>query len=159
VGGIGLRNRESLIEQVRELLEKEIEQLEQKLQLYQLLLSMLDACQEEKGLAGFEVVAEFKRGNTTIARILKQKDKLVLELTRPIPKQNPYIKYLLKRLSQLREAGSVEYEVKEDAQGIQKVITKIVDDDVLEDTRIDMEFVANKLASLYVKQSKAREQV
>ncbi|HIC98224.1 MAG TPA: hypothetical protein EYP08_00780 [Pyrodictiaceae archaeon] len=95
-----MRNRESLIEQVRELLEKEIEQLEQKLQLYQLLLSMLDACQEEKGLAGFEVVAEFKRGNTTIARILKQKDKLVLELTRPIPKQNPYIKYLLKFLLQ-----------------------------------------------------------
>jgi len=153
-----LRNRESLIDQVRELLEKEIEQLEQRLQLYQLLLSILDACRE-KGLAGFEVLAEFKHGNIVIARILKQKEKLILEFTRPMPKANPYIKYLLKRLSQLQEAGSIEYEVEESAQGIHRIVAKVVDEEALEDTRIDMEFVANKLATLYTRQSKAKEQV
>ncbi|HIP65016.1 MAG TPA: hypothetical protein EYH08_00620 [Pyrodictium sp.] len=153
-----MRNRESLIDQVRELLEKEIEQLEQRLQLYQLLLSILDACRE-KGLAGFEVLAEFKHGNIVIARILKQKEKLILEFTRPMPKANPYIKYLLKRLSQLQEAGSIEYEVEESAQGIHRIVAKVVDEEALEDTRIDMEFVANKLATLYTRQSKAKEQV
>lgn len=153
-----MRNRESLIDQVRELLEKEIEQLEQRLQLYQLLLSILDACRE-KGVAGFEVLAEFKHGNIVIARILKQKEKLVLEFTRPIPKANPYIKYLLKRFSQLQEAGSIEYEVEESAQGIHRIVAKVVDEEALEDTRIDMEFVANKLATLYTRQSKAKEQV
>ena len=153
-----MRNKESLIEQVRELLEKEIEQLEQKLQLYQLLLSILDACRE-KELAGFEVLAEFKHGNTIIARILKQKEKLVLEFTRPIPKANPYIKYLLKRLSQLQEAGSIEYEVEEDAQSVRRITAKVVDEDALEDTRIDMEFVATKLTTLYARQSKAKEHV
>lgn len=153
-----MRNRESLIDQVRELLEKEIEQLEQRLQLYQLLLSILDACRE-KGLAGFEVLAEFKHGNIVIARILKQKEKLILEFTRPMPKANPYIKYLLKRLSQLQEAGSIEYEVEESTQGIHRIVAKVVDEEALEDTRIDMEFVANKLATLYTRQSKAKEQV
>ena len=158
MGGIGLRDRESLIEQIRELLEKEIAQLEQKLQFYQLLLSILDACQE-RGLAGLEVLAEIKRGNTIIARILRQKDKLVLELARPTPKANPYVKYLLRSLSQLQETGSVEYEVEEDAQGIRKVVAKVVDDDALEETRVVMVFVAKKLASLYARQSKTKEQI
>ena len=153
-----MRDRESLIEQVRELLEKEIAQLEQKLQFYQLLLSILDACQE-RGLAGLEVLAEIKRGNTIIARILRQKDKLILELTRPAPKADPYVKYLLRSLSQLQETGSVEYEVEEDAQGIRKVVAKVVDDDALEETRVVMVFVAKKLASLYARQSKTKEQI
>lgn len=152
-----MRDRESLIEQVRELLEKEIAQLEQKLQLYQLLLSMLDACQE-RGLADLEIVAEFKRGNTTIARILRQKNKLVLELAHSIPKANPFIKYLLRSLSELQKSGSVEYEVEEEAQGIRKVVAKAANNDALEDTKAIMEFVANKLASLYAKQLKTKEQ-
>jgi len=137
--------RNDLLSQVREALEKEIAELEHRLQLYQLLLSILDSCRET-GRSELEEAQEFKtKTGVVYARLLRGRKEVVLVFTEPAPRSNPYTKYMLKALERLKEDYGVEVDVEGGEEGVRRVRVIADDQDVLDEASTILEFAATKL--------------
>jgi hypothetical protein len=137
------------IEELRELLEKEIEELERRLQLYQQLLSLLDEC--EAALAG----ALRGRGKEfrdpegrVVAVMVTSRDKVTLAFHRPVSESNPYIKYVIRTMKRLAEEGEgIEYSIDKDETGrVRKITVLGVTKDNVDDVVATLEYAAMKIA-------------
>ncbi len=140
-----MTGRNDLLSQVREALEKEIAELEHRLQLYQLILSILDTCRQGQG-EELEEAQEFKtKTGGVYARLLRGRKEVVLVFTEPAPRNNPYTKYMLKALERLKEDYGIEVDVEEGGDGVRRVRVRADDQDALDEARTVLEFAATKL--------------
>jgi len=141
------------IEELRDLLEREIAELEARLQLYQQLLALLDECSTEalSSTRGVRRGKEFRsRDGRVAARLAATRDTIRLSFTRPVPEQHPYIRYMLTALERLAsEYEGLEYTVERDDEGrITSVIVTGVSRDSEDEVYAVLEFAAKKVSEL-----------
>ncbi|ABM79964.1 hypothetical protein [Hyperthermus butylicus] len=138
------------IEKLRELLEREIEQLEERLQLLQQLLAVLEECAGSRRVGGeLRRGREFRnREGRVVARIVESRDTVMLAFTRPVPETLPYIKYVLNVLERLRAEEGVDYSVEKREGGVVSILVTGVDKGVKDDVVAALEYAAMKLSSL-----------
>ncbi len=117
---------------LRDYLRRRIEQLEQELSLLRALYSLVEsACgRREQGYG-----------------VVKARNSIRLVLPSPVPKSNPYIRYLLRVLGQLqREYGDkLEYTVEESEGKVKSIVVVGLDRDTYDEVEAAMEYVASKL--------------
>ncbi|KSW11822.1 hypothetical protein CF15_03205 [Pyrodictium occultum] len=141
------------LEEIREALEREIAELESRLQLYQQLLAILDEC---SGLAGARGRAggrgrEFRsKDGLVVARLTASRDTMRLMFARPVPERHPYVRYMLNALERLAsEYEGLEYTVDRDEEGrVSSVIVTGVPRDAQDEVHAVLEFTAKKVAEI-----------
>ncbi len=135
-------------EDARKMLEQEIAELEKKLQLYQLLLAMIEAqCgQQSRGRAKTIVIDYEASDGTTTARILITEGVVRMVMLKPLPRTSPYTKYLLRVVRQLEEE-SPEVTVSEEGgqDSLRSIVVKGLSRDQVEDLLLAAEYVFRKL--------------
>ncbi len=140
-------DRSLLCDEARKALEKEITELEQKLQLYQLLLAVIeDQCREARK-RGRTVVIEYEnQQGTTEARILVSEGAVRISLLRPLPRSNPYTKYLLRVVRQLEEESPEVTATEDGGNDVLRGLTvQGVTRDQVEDLLLAADYVFRKM--------------
>jgi hypothetical protein len=132
--------------EARKQLEKEIAELEQKLQLYQLLLAIIEAqCGGRAKAKAVVIEYEDSEGRTT-ARLLVAEGSVRINLIKPLQRSNPYTKYLLRVARQLEEE-SPEVSVSEEAAGelVRSIVVQGLSRDQVEDILLAADYVFRRL--------------
>jgi len=142
-------SREIDLATLKEFLEKEIEELERKLQLYQAILALLN---EQLGLRTQRLGRgrEFRDSNgRLVAALSHTRDRVILTLYKSVPESDPYMKYALRTLGRLvNESEGLEYSVEKDDDGRIKAIMVLgVTKDNIDDIVATLEYTAMKIAS------------
>ncbi len=131
-------------EKLKELIEREIAQLEERLKLLKAILVLIEECQ-----GGGGVGREFRSASgRPVARLVERRDSMMLVFAKPIPEGLPYLKYALSTLERFRGEGLVEYSVEKRENGIVSILVTNIDRSVRDDVHAVLEFVANKLRSI-----------
>lgn len=141
------------LEELRELLEREIAELEARLQLYQQLLALLEECATGAVPTGRGARRgkEFRsRDGRVAARLVATRDTIRLSFTRPVPEQHPYVRYMLTALERLAaDYEGLEYTVERDDEGkVASVIVTGVTRDTEDEVYAVLEFAAKKVSEL-----------
>lgn len=134
---------------LKELLEKELEELERKLQLYRALLELvnerLGSKTSQENVAGREFRGPDGR---LVAVLVHKRDRIVLNLYKPVPESDPYLKYALRVLEKLSgESEAVEYTVEKEDDKVKSITVLGVSKDVVDDVVAALEYTAIKLSS------------
>ena len=136
-----------ICDEARKMLEREIAELEQRLQLYQLLLAVIEGQCSSQERRGRVVVIEYEDGEgSTAARILVSEGLVRLNMVKPLSRSNPYTKYLLRVIRQLEEE-SPEVRASEEGSGdlIRGITVKGVSRDQVEDLLLAADYVFRRL--------------
>jgi hypothetical protein len=135
------------IKKLKEYLERELMQIEERAKVIRNLLEVLNACME----ADIKVSEGKEYRNASgkpVARLVERRDSMMLVFTKPIPESLPYIKYALTMLERFRGEGMLEYSVEKREKGIISILTTNIDKSVRDDVHAILEFVAEKIKSL-----------
>ena len=138
------------LDELREVLAKEIEELERRLQLYRSLLEALEECSAARaaGLAGGRGTEYRSPDGRLVARLVEGNDTLTLVFYTPVPETHPYVKYMLTALERLQEEyEGLEYSVDSDDGYVKTVTVMGVDKDSRDEVKAVLEFAAKKIAS------------
>ena len=139
------------LSKLKELLEREIAQLEERLKLLKALLKVLDSCGSMAyGSGGREFRSQ---AGVPVARLVERRDSVMLVSAKPIPENIPYIKYAISVLERLRAEGGLEYTIEKREKGIVSILATNLDKSVKDDVIAVFEFVANKMSELLSKGS------
>ncbi len=142
-------SREPSFEELREFLEKEIEELERKLQLYQARLSLLDECEAAASMTLRGRGKEFRDPEGRVVAVLAAtREKVSLVFHRPVSEHNPYIRYAIRAIKRLADEGEgIEYSIEKDEMGrIRRITVLGVTKDNVDDVQAALEYAAMKIA-------------
>ncbi len=140
------QQRNLLCDDARKQLEREIAELEQRLQLYQLLLAVIEAQCGARGRAKTVVVEYEDEEGRTAARLLIAEGTVRINLLRPLRRGDPYTKYLLRVVRQLEEE-SPEVTASEEAAGelLHAITVRGLSRDQVEDLLLAADYVFRRL--------------
>jgi len=140
-------SKEVDVEQLREMIEREIEELERRLQLLQMMLQLLEECGAPAGLPGGR---EFRDPEgRLVAKLVASRDRVMLIFHRPVRETNPYIRYALRALARIAEENEgLEYSVEKENGNIKSITVLGVTKDTVDDVTAALEYAAMKLARL-----------
>ncbi len=122
-------------------LRKRIDELKQELELLKQVYTIIELHCKSGGEAG----------------IHRARNILKLVLPKPVPKSNPYIKYLIRVLKQLQEdyGDKLDYTLEETDEGVKSIVVIGVDKDTYDEVYAALDYVALKLG---IKRSKEQYQ-
>ena len=139
------QTRPELCAEVKKLLEKEIASLEERLQFYQLLLSIIEAnCGKQVG--GTRIIEYYSEDGRPAATIYRTRDSVRIVFIRPFPRLNPYIRYLVRTARQLSEENE-QLTVNEEGDGeaLKALTIQGLDKDTWEELELAIEYVMKRL--------------
>ncbi len=142
--------KELRIDDLKELLEREIAELEERLQLYQALLNALEECSAAAALrvAGGRGKEFRDREGRLVAKLIQGRDAATLMFYVPVPMTHPYVKYMLTALERLQEENEgLDINVEKDDDSIRIVTVEGLNKDNIDDVIAVLEFAAKKIAN------------
>jgi len=148
---VAASDKEPGLEELREFLEKEIAELEERLQLLRSLLVFLEECSAAAavGQLGGQSQDFHSPDGRLVARLVSRRDTVSLMLFVPVPETHPYIRYVVRALAKLQETSeSLEYTIDKEGRYVKKITVMGVNRDNIDDVKAVLEYAAIKIASL-----------
>ena len=139
------------IEDLKKIIEKEIEELERKIKAYTALLEVLEHCESpyirRRGEEQEVEVMDFvdSTGNTALS-LHVGKQSIRLFFTKPVLSKNPYIKYFVHVLQQLSEENpAMKYDIGVEEDYVKTIIATGLTKNEIEELKIAVEYLVKKL--------------
>lgn len=146
-----MSRKEPGLDEIREYLEKEIEELEQRLSLLRSLLAFIEECSAAAavGQLGGQSQDFHSPDGRLAARLVTRRDTVVLTLFVPVPETHPYIRFVVRALAKFQESNEgLEYTLDKEGKYVRKITVMGVTKDNIDDVKAVLEFAAMKIASL-----------
>jgi len=143
--------REPGLDEIREFIEKEIAELEERLQLLRGLLAFLEECSAAAavGQLGGQSQDFHSPDGRLVARLVARRDSVMLILFLPVPETHPYVRYVIRALAKLQETSEgLEYTLEREGKYVKKITVMGVNKDNIDDVKAILEYAAMKIASL-----------
>ncbi|MET1101950.1 MAG: hypothetical protein ABWW69_05705 [Pyrodictiaceae archaeon] len=139
------------LRELKNILMKEIEEMEKRIEMYNMLLGLIDKCLKVSGEQPLEEAKRIEyvdKDENTIAVVYLGKRSFRLFFSKPFPQSNPYIKYILHVVEQLEgENENITHSIMGDNENINGIIVNGVSGEEIEEIQAALEYIMKKLAA------------
>ncbi len=149
------------IDELKEMVAKELEEAERRVKLYALLLDLLDQCgslpPRRAGDKEFRKIDYVDSSGSTGLTLYLGKTEAQIFFMKPVITSNPYIRYLVHVLNRLAEENeNISYDIGSDGENVKTIIVVGLDEDSLEDIATAVDYVARRLGLKPVKKRESK---
>ncbi len=151
MGSRAMSSKELGLDEIREFIEKEIEELEERLQVLRSLLALLEECSAAAavGQLGGQSQDFHSPDGRLVARMTTRRDTVTLMFFVPVPENHPYIRYVTRALAKIQEGSEgLEYTVDKEGRYVKKITVMGVNRDNVDDVKAVLEYAAMKISHL-----------
>ena len=137
------------LNKLRSLLEEEIKSLENKLNIYRTILTMLEDCSAQPSVSVEKSDRQYRDSSGRLVAIIKQhRDTITLYFLKKIHENNEYIKYAIQSVRRLSEEyGGIDISVEREGNIVKEIIVTGVTKNTLDEILAILEFVAKKVST------------